>query len=244
VISDGRSIRHAAQVQLRRRLRNGFTSSIQYTLAKSMDNAGSFQSASIAPSALAQNWLDLEAEYARSNFDQRHQVVATFEYTTGAGVLGGTLLDGMKGRLFKDWTFTSQITTGSGLPLTPTFLSPFVGTGISGVTRPSLTGAPLKPSGDNVYASHDAFTLPAPGEWGNAPRNVLSGPAQFSMNASVTRTFRIGERTNMDWRLDATNVLNRVTWASVNTLITSEQFGYPNLTNDMRKLRTSLRFRF
>jgi hypothetical protein len=75
LISDGRSIRHAGQVQLRRRLRNGFTSSIQYTLAKSMDNASSFQGATLG--GLAQNWLDLEAEYARSNFDQRHQVVAT-----------------------------------------------------------------------------------------------------------------------------------------------------------------------
>jgi hypothetical protein len=243
LISDGRSIRHAGQVQLRRRLRNGFTSSIQYTLAKSMDNAGSFQGASVGQS-LAQNWLDLEAEYARSNFDQRHQVVATFEYTTGAGILGGTLLDGWKGRLLKDWTFTSQITTGSGLPLTPTYLSPLQGTGISGSTRPSLTGEPLKPSGDDVYANHSAFTVPAAGEWGNAPRNVLSGPAQFSMNASVARTFRVGEKVNMDWRIDATNVLNRVTWAGVNTLITSPQFGYPNRSNDMRRLRTSFRFRF
>ena len=114
VVSDGRSLRHAGQVQLRRRLRNGFTSSVQYTLAKAMDNAGSFSGATIDGQALAQNWLDLEAEYARSNFDQRHQVVATFEYTTGAGILGGTLLDGWRGRLFKDWTLTSQITTGSG----------------------------------------------------------------------------------------------------------------------------------
>ena len=244
LISDGRSIRHAGQVQLRRRLRNGFTSSIQYTLAKAMDNAGAFQGASVAGQAVAQNWLDLEAEYARSNFDQRHQVVATFEYTTGAGILGGTLLDGWKGRLFKDWTVTSQITTGSGLPLTPTSLSAFAGTAITGATRPSLTGQPVDSPEDGRYANPLAFTAPATGEWGTAPRNVLSGPAQFSMNASVARTFRVGERINMDWRIDATNVLNRVTWAGVNTLITSNQFGFPNRTNDMRKLRTSFRFRF
>ena len=111
-----------------------------------MDNAGSFGGATIDGQALAQNWLDLEAEYARSNFDQRHQVVATFEYTTGAGVLGGTLLDGMKGRLFKDWTFTSQLTTGSGLPLTPTYFSPVGATGIIGASRPSLTGTSLEPT--------------------------------------------------------------------------------------------------
>jgi hypothetical protein len=244
LISNGHSIRNAAQVQLRRRLRNGFTSSIQYTLAKSMDNAGSFQGASMSSSALAQNWLDLEAEYARSNFDQRHQVVATFEYTTGAGVLGGTLLDGMKGRLLKDWTFTSQITTGSGTPITPTIFSTVGSSGVLGATRPSLTGAPLESSDDKRYANPEAFTAAAPGEWGSASRNLFNGPAPFSMNASVARTFRIGERMNMDYRIDATNVLNRVTFSGINTLITSPEFGFANRTNDMRKIRMSFRFRF
>jgi hypothetical protein len=244
VISDGRSIRNAGQVQLRRRLRNGFTASVQYTLAKAMDIAGSFGGATIDGQALAQNWLDLEAEYARSSFDQRHQVVASFEYTTGAGVIGGTLLDGMKGRLFKDWTVTTQLTTGSGTPLTPTYFSALGGTGITGSTRPSLTGASLDPTQPDSYANAAAFAPPAPGEWGTAPRNAFDGPSQFSMNASVLRTFRVSERMSLDWRLDATNVLNRVTYASVNTLINSPQFGLPNRTNDMRKLRTSFRFRF
>jgi len=64
------------------------------------------------------------------------------------------------------------------------------------------------------------------------------------MNASVARTFRIGERMNMDYRIDATNVLNRVTFSGINTLITSPEFGYANRTNDMRKIRMSFRFRF
>ena len=33
--------------------------------------------------AVAQDWLDLDAEYARSNFDQRHLFVAQVQYTTG-----------------------------------------------------------------------------------------------------------------------------------------------------------------
>jgi trimeric autotransporter adhesin len=244
LVSGGRSIRHAGQVQLRRRLRNGFTSSIQYTLAKAEDNAGSFSGATIDNSALAQNWLDLEAEYARSNFDQRHQMVATFEYTTGAGILGGSLLDGMKGALFKDWTFTSQITTGSGLPFTPTYFSTVGSTGIIGSTRPTLTGVSPDPVEDDSYANIAAFAVPAAGEWGNAPRNALTGPSQFSMNASVARTFRVGERVNMDFRVDATNVLNRMTFTNVFTQINGGQFGFPSRTNDARRLRTSVRFRF
>ena len=244
VVSGGRSLRHAAQIQLRRRLRNGFTSSIQYTLAKSMDNAGSFSGATIDNQALAQNWLDLEAEYARSNFDQRHQIVASFEFTTGASVLGTSLLDGWKGRLLRDWTMTTQVTTGSGTPVTPIYFSPVGRTGIIGATRPSLTGESLDADADNLYVNPLAFAAPAPGEWGNAPRNAFTGPSQFSMNASLARTFRLGERFNVDWRVDATNVLNRVTFNRVVSQINSPQFGLANSTNDMRRIRTSFNVRF
>ena len=239
--SDGRSIRNAAQVQLRRRLRNGFTSSVQYTLAKAMDNAAAFGGASLDGGALAQNWLDLEAEYARSNFDQRHLINVTAEYTTGAGIMGGTLLDGWKGRLFKDWTFTANLNTGSGLPLTPVFFSPVAG--IIGSVRPALTGDTSAAPGGR-YANPAWFTAPAPGQWGDAARNSITGPRTFSLNAAVARTFRLTNRINMDWRIDATNLLNRVTYSRVNTLITSDQFGFPNATNDMRKVRSSVRLRF
>lgn len=64
------------------------------------------------------------------------------------------------------------------------------------------------------------------------------------MNASVARTFRVGERVNMDFRIDATNVLNRVTFNGVYTQINGLNFGLPSTTNDMRRLRTLVRFRF
>jgi hypothetical protein len=244
VTSDGRSIRNAGQVQLRRRLRNGLTSSVQYTLASAKDNAAAFAGASLEAGVLAQNWLDLDAEWAPSNFDQRHQIVASVEYTTGAGVVGGTLLDGWKGRLLKDWTFTSQLTTGSGLPFTPRYFVPVAQTGIIGSVRPSLTGASPDDAPDEYYANRDAYRAPSPGEWGDAGRNSLTGPSQFALNAAVARTFRIGDRFNLDWRVDASNVLNYVTYTAVNTLITSPQFGLPTRTNDMRKVRTSFRLRF
>jgi len=241
--SGGHSIRHAGQVQVRRRLSTGFTTTVQYTLAKAMDNAPAFGGATLDSGALAQNWLDLDADYARSNFDQRHLVTASAEYTSGVGVAGGTLRDGWKGRLFQDWTFTANLNTGSGLPLTPVYFAPVGGTGIIGSLRPDVTGVPDDPA-KGAYANPAAFATPAPGQWGNASRNAITGPATFSLNASVARTFRIGNRLNFDWRIDAANVLNRVTYGSVNALITSPQFGLPNRANDMRKIRSSIRLRF
>ena len=218
--------------------------SVQYTLARATDNAAAFAGAGLSGSAIAQNWLDLDAEWAPSIFDQRHLVTAQFQYTTGVGVSGGTLLDGLRGSLFKGWTVLSQLTVGSGLPLTPVYLTSVIGTGFVGTVRPDLTGAAVDTVPEGFYLNPAAYTAPASGRWGSAGRNSIRGPAQFGLNAGVGRTFPWGSRLNLDWRIDATNVLNRVTYASVNTLLGSPQFGLPNVANTMRKVQTSVRLRF
>jgi hypothetical protein len=230
LVSDGRSLKNAGQVQVRRRLRNGFTAVAQYTWSKATDNAAAFTTADLNGAVVAQNWLDLDAEHALSSFDQRHLLTAQAEYS-GRGFL-------------KDWTLTSQLTAGSGLPLTPVYLTSVAGTGLTGSLRASYTGEPVDDVPDGFYVNPSAFAKPAPGEWGNAARNSITGPAQFSLNASVMRTFVLNGRWSMDWRVDAANVLNRVTYASLNTVVGSPQFGLPNRANAMRKLLSSLRVRF
>ena len=241
--SNGRSLRNSVQVQIRRRLSAGFTAATEYSLAKAMDNAAAFGGATLDGSALVQNWRDTDAEWARSSFDQRHLLTAAVDYATGSGIRGGALLEGWPGRLVKDWSFTARLSTGSGLPLTPVYFAAVGGAGVIGSLRPDVTGiASDAPVG--AFANRAAFATPAPGQWGNAPRNSITGPRTFSMDASVARTFRVNNRLNLDWRIDVTNLLNRVTYAGVNTLITSPQFGLPSRANEMRKLRTSVRVRF
>ncbi len=241
--SNGSSSRHAGQFQVRRRLRNGLTASVQYTLATAHDDATAFAGVNLTGAAIAQDWQNLDAEYGPSNFDQRHQVQATFQYTTGMGATGGALLDGMKGTLFKGWTLTGQLTAGSGLPFTPAILAPIAGSGIVGSLRPSFTGASLdSPSG--YYLNPAAYTTPAAGTFGNVGRNSATGPAQFVFNAGITRTFQLTERTSFDWRLDAANILNRETYTGVNAIVGGPQFGLPSATNTPRKIQSTMRLRF
>jgi hypothetical protein len=127
--------------------------------------------------------------------------------------------------------------------VTPVHFATVGGTGVIGSLRPDLTGVPNDPPA-GMYANREAFAAPARGQWGNAPRNSITGPRTFSLDASIMRTFRVNARLNMDWRLEATNVLNRVTYSGVNALIASPQFGLTNRANEMRKIRVSLRVRF
>jgi trimeric autotransporter adhesin len=243
--SGGRSTRQAGQFQLRRRLRSGLTATVQYTLAKARDNAGAFTGVNLTGTAIAQNWLDLDAEWAPSNFDQRHLVTAQFQYSTGVGRGASTLAEGWKGSLVnfsRGWTLTGQLTAGSGLPLTPVYFAPVTGTGVTGTLRPDER-EPIEAIPAGSYANPTAFASPAEGQWGNAGRNSITGPSQFALNAGIMRTFAVGDRFSLDWRIDATNVLNQVTYAGVNTLFGSPQFGFPNRTNTMRKLQTTFRLR-
>ena len=243
LLSNGTSSRHAGQLQVRRRLRNGLTATVQYTLAKAIDDAASYAGANLSSSAFAQNWLDLEAERGPSSFDQRHLLSVQFQYTTGVGVAGGALVDGWQGSLLKGWTISSQLTAGSAMPVTPYYLTTTPGTGFTGAIRASLTAASTD-APDGYYLNPAAYTTPAPGEWGDSGRNSARGAPQFGVNAGITRTFPWGSRLNMDFRIDATNVLNSVTYSSVNALVGSPQFGLPSQANQMRRVQTSLRMRF
>jgi hypothetical protein len=243
---------------------------VQYTYSKSIDDASAFSgtgltttntsaappsnstgaSTAVVPSttepsaSVAQNWLNLEAERGLSTFDQRHLLNFQLQYTSGEGLRGGAFLHGWRGSLLKEWTFTTQLTVGSGLPLTPIYLTNVTGTGVVGTIRPNYTGAQVSAAPAGFFINPAGYTAPAPGQWGNAGRDSITGPAQFALNASLGRTFRLNNRLNADWRMDATNALNVVTYTAWDATVNSPLFGLPTQANPMRKLQTTFRLRF
>ncbi len=245
--SNGNSTREAGQFQLRRRMHNGFTATAQYVYAKAIDDSalgGSPNGQTQGTAVIAQNWLDLSGERGLSFFDQRQLLTVNGQYTSGMGIGGGTLLSGWRGALFKEWTITSQVQAGTGLPLTPIYYSPVQGTGVSGPIRADYTGAPVYAAPTGLSLNPAAYAPPQPGQWGNAGRNSITGPSQFSLGVSLARTFRLTDRFSLDLRVDSTNTLNHVTYPNWNTTINNAQFGLPNSANPMRSMVTTLRVRF
>jgi hypothetical protein len=262
--SGGDSTRESGQVQLRRRLRAGFTATLNYTYSKSIDDdaflggqghvvaasptQGSSDTAPVATSSptasIAQNWLDLRAERSLSTFDQRHLLNVQAQYTSGQGLEGGTLMSGWPGRLLKEWTLLTQITADSGTPETPVYQAAVPGTGFTGTIRPSLTGMPIDASAGRVHLNAAAYAAPLAGQWGTAGRDSIAGPSQFSLDSSLERTFRPTTKFNLIARVDATNVLNHAVFTGWITTINSAQFGLPASANAMRSLQTTIRLRF
>jgi hypothetical protein len=235
--ANGNSIFHSATFQLMRRFRSGVSASGSYTWSKAIDNA-----------VQAQNYLDTSAERAISSTSRTHSANFNWQWGSGSGRgAGAGMMNGWKGKLIKDWTFTNSISLGSGLPLTPTVggaRATTTGTGITGNVRANATGLSVTDAPAGQPFNFAAFVAPPAGQWGNAGRNTITGPMQFGLNASLGRVIRIGERKNIDLRFDAQNALNHVTYRSFNTTIGSNNLGLYSGASAMRSMTATLRFRF
>jgi trimeric autotransporter adhesin len=88
-----------------------------------------------------------------------------------------------------------------------------------------------------------AIGAPAAGQWGNAGRDSMRGPFQFSINGQMQRAFRIRDRFNLQLNITANNPLNHPIITSVYTTL-NPQFGLPSAVGAMRSVATYLRLTF
>ncbi len=256
--SNGNSTKEAGMVELRRRLRSGFTAGATYTYSKAIDDdyalggqgpvtAGSIGGGGGGAGQVAQNWNDLAAQRGLSTFDQRHVLSASLQYTTGMGIGGKTLLGGWRGVAYKEWTVLININAASGMPLTPIdpVAVPGTGAACTNCVRANYLGGPVHLHQPGHFLNPAAFAAPAPGDWGNAGRDSITGPSQFSLNGSMDRTFSLHNHYTLEARIDATNVLNHVTYSSWNNAI-GPLFGEvsQNGVNGMRSMSATMRLRF
>ena len=89
-----------------------------------------------------------------------------------------------------------------------------------------------------------AFAAPPAGRFGNAGRNTIPGPNQFSLNSAVGRYFSLGERRRLEFRIEANNLLNHVNFTNLNTVVNASNYGLPSAAASMRTIQANVRFRF
>lgn len=104
--------------------------------------------------------------------------------------------------------------------------------------RPDLVAGvdPFLELGNGLrYLNPAAFTVPAPGTYGNLPRNFLKGPTFHQFDLTLQKRFRITETTNIEFRSEIYNLFNKANFANpvatlpntLSTATTSHQPGVP-----------------
>jgi hypothetical protein len=195
---------------------------------------------------VAQNDRDLSAERGLSTFDRRHTLNLFWVYTSPFGNSASVLpMGGAAAKLLRNWSLTGGITAQSGSPLTARVLgnlSNTGGTGAVGSGRADATGLPVR--AEPGFFNLLAFGVPPGDRFGNAARNTIPGPGLFNLNASVGRNFPLGERRMMEFRVEGTNITNRVSFTRLGTTVNASDYGLATNAAAMRTMQASVRFRF
>ncbi len=223
------SIRHATYVSLNRRYREGLSFTLNYTYGKSMDDASDSSPDTRVisyPTTLGSHstfGAKRSTDRSISSFDIKHSFASTFLYDLPFGPNRQFLTSAPAPVqwLTSGWTVSGVFRLQGGYPFLPTLVEGNrLSFDITHTIRPDIvSGVPLKnplwnrncPASTlcEPYINPAAFMRPAKGELGNSARSRdIRGPVQQLFDLSVQKSFRIGERRRLQFRVDMINVLN------------------------------------
>jgi len=140
------------------------------------------------------------------------------------------------------------MTMASGFPFSPRIFntSSDLNRGVNGTLRPDVVPGQTIAAGDRSilhWFNTAAFTAPA-GVFGNAGRNIITGPGTVDFGMSIARSIPIKDLQNVELRLSATNVFNTAHFTSIDATLGSPTFGQVVGAGSMRKAQIVARYRF
>jgi hypothetical protein len=249
--SEGRSELNSVAFRVEKRESNGISYSAQYTLAKSRDNAPSGTGGGVGSGGganVAQNDQDLEAEWAISNFDQRHAFQASMSAALPWGQSRPWLSNGgWMAAIVGDWNASVNFTMRSGSPTSVTVsgASRDIATGLSGVLRANYNGEPIEvenPTIDNWFNT-SAFSRPD-GTFGNSSRNIIYGPGSKGLNATFRKRVQLASNRNLQFNVSVSNILSLANYSGLDTNVNSLTFGQVRSVSGHRTATVNLQLSY
>jgi hypothetical protein len=224
---------------------------MSYTYAKSIDGGGGIGSSSNSSGA-PQNVYNLRAERALSDFDIRHRFVFSPVAELPFGKNKRYLTHGLASALAGGFQVSSIFSFQTGRPFTVSSNSTNGSRSFTSVTggadRPDLVGDPnAGPKTAAAWFNVAAFRTPLAGNFGTAGRNIVIGPRNTELDATLSRNFGIYEGVRGQFRAEAFNVFNHPNLfnpAGSSALYGNAAFGTITQAYDNREFQFGLRILF
>jgi hypothetical protein len=148
--------------------------------------------------------------------------------------------------LMEGWQLVGIHSFNTGTPYTVHASSDFSNAG--GDTRPDrIAGVSIIPAGGQnrqLWFNPAAFQNPLPGFWGNAGRNILSGPGMVSIDFSLFKTFVITERWKVQFRSEFFNLPNHPNFRGLDTTYDDTAAGQLTSAQPGRQVQFALKLLF
>lgn len=200
-------------VAVKRSFSRGLLFSANYMWSHELDDGsdGSGDGDSLVP----QNVACPQCEWASGIWDVRHVVNANAIYQLPFGP-GRSYLNqpGILSTIARDWELTSVALARTGFPVNVLVnrSSASVPDGNSTDQRPDLVpGVSMTPTGGKSigeWINPAAFTVPAAGTFGDAPRNNVRGPGAWQIDFGVAKSIPLSERARLEFRSEFFNIFN------------------------------------
>ena len=240
---------HSMQAKLTKRFTKGYSALVTYTLQR-VRNHGTDQ-----------YFFDRDLEYGAPAWARTHlfTLASNIELPFGKGKKYASDASGFTDALIGGWQFNVAGTIASGRHLNVDYRDNGQDRD-TGPNRPDVIGDITSGGGSKdrwfnataIGSPGSAFSRPAVGTFGNMERGSLIGPGMWNVDASLFKRFHFTDTTNLELRIEATNVFNHVTLGDPDTTVGVPGNDNPNagrITSvgpnwQPRNLQFGLRFQF
>lgn len=239
--SRGDSNYHSLQARFQQTLHRGLAALASYTWSKSIDDGSGFFSTAGDPN-YPQDSRHVNLERGLSDFDVRHRLSLSYSYDLPFG----------KGRLRGGWQAFGIWTFQTGRPFTAALLADLDNSntgrstlGFGANDRPNVLRNPsLAHPGPDGWFDTAAFALPRFGSFGNAGRNILTGPGVRTVNASLLKNTVLAEGVTLQFRGEAFNLLNHANFDLPDIFFGSPAFGKIQSAESPRRIQFGFKLLF
>ncbi len=255
--NDGNSSYNGLDLTIERRFNVGLAFRLAYTWSKSIDNTAEELSV-YGSNAFSQITNNQQAWRGPSDFDVPQRVVFSWVYELPFGKGKQFLTGGVMSKIFGGFQVAGSYSYAAGRPFTA-----FDNANNSSIdigeeqALPNVIGTPVMPEkvtcwfyvstnpGCKGITGTNAFSLPAPGVFGNSGRNTLRGPGLEDLDVSIARNFAILERLKLQFRAEAFNLTNTVAFGLPNANVSGGSPGViTSLAADPRIMQFAARLSF
>ena len=242
--SGGRDNYNSLQTTLNRRYRRGLSLGASWTYSHSIGNTGGSNEAQTAQNPFdfsqdhGNNAFDVRHSINASAlyelpFGRGRKYLAdggVADYILGGWEIGGVVnsrtglpIDVTLGRNDLAYQvngtnkFVNAAMVANGAILTTPVVNNPYGGAFRNNRRPNVVAGvnPFLSTGDGKYILNPAaFSIPAPGTFGNLGRYALHGPALNQVDFTVHKKFTVTERVNVEFRAELYNVLNHTNFSN------------------------------
>ncbi|MDA2929451.1 TonB-dependent receptor [Acidobacteria bacterium AH-259-O06] len=231
---------HGMDVEVNKRLSNGFSLLSSFTWSKAIDQNSTFNLGGDSPDPFHLK----ESEQGLARFDRRVVLSVSALWEPFAT----RTFDGAAKYFLEGWNFAPIFRTTTGAPLEFFNGDDIALDGVGFGQHPVALRNPDKSHSSNLskvseWFDTTALVLPEEGTYGNAAKGLVAGPGFVNFDLAILKDFPLGvsEDSRVQFRAEFFNLFNNTNFNNPTTTVLSSRFGRIRSSGDARQIQFGLK---